>query len=155
MNKQFKQTQAGFTLIELIMVIVILGILAATALPKFVNLGSDARKAAMLAVEGSMRSTNAMIYAKAAVGNLLTGTTGTTVNVTVSGSSPVATAYGFASAVVELVKVMDLGADFDSTTVVTEIQHKGAGTPASCKVAYTAATSLTAPPSFAITTTGC
>ena len=85
------KNQQGFTLIELIVVIVILGILSATALPKFVNISTDARVAAMSSVEGSMRSANSMIYAKAAVGNLLSGTTAAPVNVTVNGAA-VATA---------------------------------------------------------------
>ena len=46
MTMQFKRQQSGFTLIELVMVIVILGILDATALPKFLNLSTDATSAA-------------------------------------------------------------------------------------------------------------
>jgi MSHA pilin protein MshA len=145
--------QAGFTLIELVMVIVILGILSAVALPKFVDLGSDARKSAMKAVEGSMRSANSIIYAKAAVGNLLTGTTALPVNVSISGTN-VPTAYGYASSAANLKLAMDLGTDFDTGTA-NEVRHSGAPTPANCKITYTPATSATVPPTYAPDLSGC
>lgn len=83
------RNQKGFTLIELIIVIVVLGILAVTAAPQFINFSSDARTSTVKGLKGAVQGAAQTVYARAAVDGKL-DSTGTVNNV--------GTVYGYPAA---------------------------------------------------------
>lgn len=82
--------QKGFTLIELVMVIVIIGILAVTAMPNFINLSGDAQQAATDGVASALGSASAINYAsrKANAANGVAVNNCTSVGSALSGGLP-------------------------------------------------------------------
>lgn len=62
--------QGGFTLIELVVVIVILGILAVTAAPRFLNLQDDARRSALQGLKGAIDGASGIVFGKAAINGI-------------------------------------------------------------------------------------
>ena len=132
---QFKSRaqQAGFTLIELIVVIVILGIMAATALPKFADMSTEARVAKMQAAAGSMKTAAATAHAV----YIAKGSTGSSITMdgeTISMENGYPTAGSIATAA---------GLDSSDYEIDTATAGQAVVTPdtshSSCKVTYVAA----------------
>ncbi len=129
--------QAGFTLIELVMVIVILGILSAFALPRFADLSGDARAASINGLSGSLKSASAIVHAQALVDNKTSGA------VTLEGQS-IALVNGYPdNTAIATAANVDTANDYDANTTAgtTAIFSIKGYTPTSgnCNVTFTEA----------------
>jgi len=105
--------QQGFTLIELVMVIVILGILAATALPKFIDMTTNARISTLSGLQGAIQGAKTIVKAGYLINpsSPVTMSDGTTVTVSTTGTIaglPTATAAGIGNAI-------DISSEFTPT----------------------------------------
>lgn len=139
--------QSGFTLIELVLVIVILGILAATALPRFSDLSTQARVAALNGMAGNIRGASAIAHstqlANATASNGTVSLDGVPITLT-NGYPRVNNPGGITSALTDTT-------GFD-TSVPGEFRLNGTST---CEVLYNAAASDGSFPSIQVISTGC
>ncbi|MGF1787698.1 type II secretion system GspH family protein [Photobacterium swingsii] len=159
--------QNGFTLIELVVVIVILGILAVTAAPRFLNLQGDARASTLEGLKGAINGAAGIVYGKAAIeGKESTDGSSTKVeadDITVSFGYPTAEATG----IVKSMKIDDSEwavaydanakprvAVFAQKTTALSGANKAKIEGTNCFISYTEATSG-AEPAIEVTKTDC
>jgi MSHA pilin protein MshA len=153
--------QSGFTLLELVIVIVVLGILAALAIPRFISLQREARIAVIDSLFNSLRSGSNVIYAKsAAVGLSDLANSSVDIDGGPVGSGPnINTRFGYPQAT-----GTDITLLFDNLSARYNFTGGGTGNAtltinldgiATCAVTYTSSTAPGATPVIARNITGC
>ncbi|MDN3717332.1 prepilin-type N-terminal cleavage/methylation domain-containing protein [Vibrio breoganii] len=154
MNKQ-----RGFTLIELVVVIVILGILAVTAAPRFLNLQSDARVSALQGMKGAMAGAGSIVYGKAAINGVETAISGAIDN----GNQSISIVYGYPEAssagIGNAVQGLEDGTEWqlaeNGNEAYVTFADRAAPDGSDCSVVYKNAEDQFSTPQITVVETGC
>jgi len=141
---------SGFTLIELVIVIVILGILAAAALPRFSDLSTDARVAAINGLAGSLRSAASIAHATQLAKGLSDNTTVTLEGTSIAMSGGYPTASAISQALSDFTNFTAVSVSFGSGFTPHAVQFRLNGR-VDCSVSYTNSTNTY---TVSITSTG-
>jgi MSHA pilin protein MshA len=148
----------GFTLIELVIVMAIVGLLAVVVLPRFVNLTGDARGARINGALGSARSAALIAHGTAlarSLGNGAATVAAEGANITIINGYPTADAAGIlAAAQVTATDFTIVGGAAAAGSTVT-VQATGAVTLANCQFTYTNPAVAGNPPAYTVDITGC
>ncbi len=156
-NRMYRLNR-GFTLIELVIVMAIVGLLAIVVLPRFVNLTGDARAARINGALGSAKSAALIAHGTALARNLGNGATTVAAegaNITIINGYPTADAAGIlAAAQITAADFTIVGGAAAAGSTVT-VQATGAVTLANCQFTYQNPAAAGNPPVYTVDITGC
>lgn len=179
---KMKKKPSGFTLVELVTTVTIVGVLGAVAIPRFANLSTDARESVIKNTADAMKHANDTIFSKASslnISNLSSGSANAFVSL---GGQTINTHYGFAANAQELYKALVAHPDvtygtgdtaalgtaallynssytnINATTPIGPdgtVRHTKAQNPSQCEVGYTKAADTSTTPMILVFVGNC